>query len=379
LFRFLFYTDLHLHAKQPRHRADVYVESVLTKLEEVYDIARREAVDFVTFGGDFYHSWRIFAYEVINAAMDIVCGAGVPTFAIVGQHDIYGYNQSTYVKSTLCFQERHCQGLQVVTEPLDLGEVVLYPVHGWDDFDQAFRFNVTRKKKTVLLIHKLLCDTDQPFDIFQTSDYDWPYNLVLAGDLHSGFPIHKVGRTILANPGSIGRPNRKDMQRMPKVLIVEGQPRKELDIREVFLQNAKPYEEIFKAGILDDIGAASAAAFGLASSTAAAGDEFAKQSRALGFNVEAYQELQDAAERSGVSAETFNSSMTAFTKRLGEAAEGSGPAKDALEQLGLSAEELVGLEPDVALAKVADAMRGVDDPARKAALAADLLADQASA
>lgn len=120
------------------------------------------------------------------------------------------------------------------------------------------------------------------------------------------------------------------------------------------------------------IGAASAAAFGLASSTAAAGDEFAKQSRALGFNVEAYQELQYAAERSGVSAETFNSSMTAFTKRLGEAAEGSGPAKDALEQLGLSAEELVELEPDVALAKVADAMRGVDDPARKAALAADL-------
>lgn len=120
------------------------------------------------------------------------------------------------------------------------------------------------------------------------------------------------------------------------------------------------------------IGAASAAAFGLASSTAAAGDEFAKQSRALGFNVEAYQELQYAAERSGVSAETFNSSMTAFTKRLGEAAEGSGPAKDALEQLGLSAEELVGLEPDVALARVADAMRGVDDPARRAALAADL-------
>ena len=120
------------------------------------------------------------------------------------------------------------------------------------------------------------------------------------------------------------------------------------------------------------IGAVSAASFGLASSTAAAGDEFAKQARALGFNVEAYQELQYAAERSGVSAETFNSSMTAFTKRLGEAADGSGPAKDALDQLGLSAEELVGLEPDVALAKVADAMKDVRDPARRAALASDL-------
>lgn len=120
------------------------------------------------------------------------------------------------------------------------------------------------------------------------------------------------------------------------------------------------------------IGAAGAAVFGLASSTAAAGDELAKQSRALGFNVEAYQELGYAAERSGVSAETFNSSMTAFTKRLGEAAQGSGAAKDALEQLGLSAQDLIDMEPDQALGLIADRMNDIENPADRAALAADL-------
>lgn len=120
------------------------------------------------------------------------------------------------------------------------------------------------------------------------------------------------------------------------------------------------------------IGAASAAVFGLASSTAAAGDEFAKQSRALGFNVEAYQELQFAAERSGVSIGTFNSSMTAFSKRLGEAAQGTGAAKDALEQLGLSAQDLVDMEPDVALGLIADRMQDIESPAERAAIAADL-------
>lgn len=120
------------------------------------------------------------------------------------------------------------------------------------------------------------------------------------------------------------------------------------------------------------IGAASAAIFGVASSTAAAGDELAKQSRALGFNVEAYQELGYAAERSGVSAEVFNSSMTAMTKRLGEAAQGQGAAKKALDELGLSAQDLIEMEPDQALGVIADRMKDIDDPARKAALAAAL-------
>lgn len=254
MFKFLFYTDLHLHAKQPRHRADIYSVSVLKKLEEIYEIARREAVDFVVFGGDFYHTWRIFSYDIINAAMEIMCNEGIPTLGIVGQHDVYGYNRETYLKSTLCFQEKHCPSFRTLWEPEDMGEVVLYPVHCLDDFEKCFSFDVTRKKKSVLLVHKLLCNSHQPFDVYRTSDYEWPYSLVLSGDLHSGFPVHWVGKTILANPGSIGRPNRKDMQRMPKVLIIEGHPKKEIYIREILLKNAQPFDTIFKAGVLDEFG-----------------------------------------------------------------------------------------------------------------------------
>lgn len=134
--------------------------------------------------------------------------------------------------------------------------------------------------------------------------------------------------------------------------------------------NRQVGRQVRNAGIA--IGAASAAIFGVASSTAAAGDELAKQSRALGFNVEAYQELGYAAERSGVSAEVFNSSMTAMTKRLGEAAQGQGAAKKALDELGLSAQDLIEMEPDQALGVIADRMKDIDDPARKAALAAAL-------
>lgn len=118
--------------------------------------------------------------------------------------------------------------------------------------------------------------------------------------------------------------------------------------------------------------AAGAGIFALTSSTAAYGDKVAKTAGKLGIGIEALQEFRYAAERSGVSTETFDSSLTAMQKRLGEAAKGTGAAKKALEQLGLSAKDLVKLGPEEALAAISDKMRDIESPAERAALAAAL-------
>jgi len=118
--------------------------------------------------------------------------------------------------------------------------------------------------------------------------------------------------------------------------------------------------------------AVGAAIFGIANSTASLGDNVAKTADKLGFSIAALQELRYAAERSGVSVESFDSSMLAMSKRLGEAAQGSGAAKKALEQLGLSAKALIELEPDQALAAIADKMKDIKNPAERAALASAL-------
>jgi prefoldin subunit 5 len=118
--------------------------------------------------------------------------------------------------------------------------------------------------------------------------------------------------------------------------------------------------------------AAGAGIFALASSTASYGDQVAKTAGKLGIGIEALQEYRYAAERSGVSVETFDSSLTAMQKRLGEAAQGTGAAKKALEQLGLSAKDLVKLGPEEALAAISDKMRDIESPAERAALAAAL-------
>lgn len=107
------------------------------------------------------------------------------------------------------------------------------------------------------------------------------------------------------------------------------------------------------------IAAAAAATFGLASSTARAGDDAAKTADKLGVGVEALQELRFAAERSGVSADTLDMALQRMTRRVAEAAQGSGEAKNAIAELGLSAEELAAKSPDAALADIADAMQNV--------------------
>ncbi|MBP0047642.1 hypothetical protein H9C73_02745 [Marinobacterium sp. AK62] len=109
--------------------------------------------------------------------------------------------------------------------------------------------------------------------------------------------------------------------------------------------------------------------FGLASSTAELGDQTAKTADKLGIQIGALQELRYAAERSGVSSKTLDTAMQRFTRRMSDAAKGSGPAVKALDELGLSAEALASMTPDEALAVTADAMKGVENQSDRVRLA----------
>ncbi len=120
------------------------------------------------------------------------------------------------------------------------------------------------------------------------------------------------------------------------------------------------------------LAAAGVGIFTLTSSTAAYGDQVAKTAGKLGIGIEALQEFRYAAERSGVSTATFDSSLTAMQKRLGEAARGTGAAKKALDQIGLSAKDLVAMGPEKAMGAIADRLQGIEAPAERAAIAAAL-------
>lgn len=120
------------------------------------------------------------------------------------------------------------------------------------------------------------------------------------------------------------------------------------------------------------LGLAGGAIFGLASSTAQLGDDVAKTADKLGIGTDELQELRYAAERSGVATSAFDNSLEKMTKNIGLAMEGTGAQKDALDALGLSADDLANMLPEEALGLIADRMQGVATQAEKAALANDI-------
>ena len=101
-------------------------------------------------------------------------------------------------------------------------------------------------------------------------------------------------------------------------------------------------------------------------------DEIGKTAKQVGVTAEALQELRFAARRSGVEVEQFDDSMRIFARRLGEVQTGTGEAKDAFEQLGISINQISGQSPDQTLELVAGAFANIEDAGTRASIAADL-------
>jgi hypothetical protein len=109
-----------------------------------------------------------------------------------------------------------------------------------------------------------------------------------------------------------------------------------------------------------------------ASRSIASMDSIGKKADQIGLAVEAFQELRFAAESAGVSNTAFTSSMERFSKRLGEAAQGTGAAVRALDEMNLSATALAELGVEGAFEVIADQIAAIEDPTQRAAQAAAL-------
>ena len=106
--------------------------------------------------------------------------------------------------------------------------------------------------------------------------------------------------------------------------------------------------------------------------TVASLDDIGKTADKIGLTTDALQELRVVAESAGVAQASLDSSMERFSKRLGEAALGSGAAAKALREMGLRASRLQEMVLDEALSRVADKIAAIPDPTERAARAAAL-------
>lgn len=101
-------------------------------------------------------------------------------------------------------------------------------------------------------------------------------------------------------------------------------------------------------------------------------DDIGKTADKIGLTTDALQELRSVAESAGVAQSSLDSSMERFSKRIGEAALGTGAANKALKEMGLEANELAKMGLDKALSVVADSIADIPDPMERTARAAAL-------
>lgn len=101
-------------------------------------------------------------------------------------------------------------------------------------------------------------------------------------------------------------------------------------------------------------GTAIAGAFGVASKQLIdLRQQMAEFSDRIGISIDELSRLKFAASQNGVSFDTLQASLQAMTRRIGDAADGSGAAAESLKKMGISAEELFQLKPEQQFLKIA--------------------------
>lgn len=102
------------------------------------------------------------------------------------------------------------------------------------------------------------------------------------------------------------------------------------------------------------------------------GSQLQDMSDRTGVAVEELSALRFAAEQSSATAEDLQTGMRAMSNFLDAANQGSSTARRALDELGISLNELNSMSQTQRFMRFADAIARIEDPAKRSALAADI-------
>ena len=105
-------------------------------------------------------------------------------------------------------------------------------------------------------------------------------------------------------------------------------------------------------------------------------DTLAKTSDRLGITTQKLAGLRHAAELTGAGAEAMDKGLRGMNMRLGQASAGLGEAKKWIDNLGLSADQLLQMAPDQAFERIADKIKGLGTQSEKTAAAAAIFGEE---
>ena len=105
-------------------------------------------------------------------------------------------------------------------------------------------------------------------------------------------------------------------------------------------------------------------------------DRIGKFSDEVGISTEKLVSYEHAAAQTGTSIEALNKGLQRMVRRIGEARAGYGEGLKGIEQLGLTSEQLAAMDMSEAFEAVAEKIKSIEDPAKRAAAAYALFGRQ---
>ena len=267
--KFIFVGDLHLRGNNPRNRIDDYQEAADMKLREILRGADDLNADAILIPGDVWDRPEV-AIGVLLHYAKILNTSPCPIYTTIGNHDIYGYNLSTYERSSLKLLELLVDKLHVLgpsdVEYVNGAYITATPYSGDMDID-GYGYGGPLPEETdddiprIHLAHGMLLDHKPPFDRYTLiDDCKTSADLVLVGHDHLGFGVHKrKDGKIFCNPGALMRMSASinEIERPVQVAIITIDDTTwlkfaRIDIQLMPLECAKPGDEVLDRSKIDE-------------------------------------------------------------------------------------------------------------------------------
>jgi DNA repair exonuclease SbcCD nuclease subunit len=229
--KLIYLTDIHYSDTNPRSWKADYSATLLNSLKYIFDYARLNKIHNVLHGGDLGHRFNWDSVMLTDFSRLRKEYQDIKFYTIIGNHDIPGRNISSLDGTGIGILRDYKQNvLEIVNpghtlDPLVLGSYNIYGFHS--DWDQT-NLLLTNKLKinfqpgiNIALIHAPIGAETTPWTR-GVKDLDIPgFDFCLFGDIHPGWTPYKCpSGGWLLNPGSFGRRNINDSDRVTSAYVI---------------------------------------------------------------------------------------------------------------------------------------------------------------
>ncbi|MGG7131029.1 AAA family ATPase [Clostridium perfringens] len=296
--RFVCTGDIHENTEVPSSRKDDFKLTKIKKVEEIKDIAKKYNATAILQPGDFLSipsPKSEFITEVIkrwmncdlsetmfnllniknnnenqmNTILDSIKDC-VPIIGVVGNHEIYGNNINTLNKTSIKFLSEigfvkfATKDNPIFFETEDGLKIAITGTHyhnGMDKPENIDDYIVEEKLGDIHIhiVHGMLVEKSVGNLYRHTTVEDiakkTKADLTISGHDHLGFELKEIDGKYFVNPGSPFRisASLKEIERKPKVLLIDITKEKGIVIKSIYLKSAEPGKNVLDRSKLEEM------------------------------------------------------------------------------------------------------------------------------